>query len=202
MTDLRVREAPEGEWDMPVVELIEAGRVVGIAYLDDIELLAEFYPDTNGEPWSFDVADLQRALDTAQAMLLPEGTDALEGGIDIGDRHPVDVLAADFDDAAALRGEEDEGFYPRAAVAAIIRRSSELDLAVVSLEGVRVHEGWAEPLAGHAVDIGDAHDGDPWPAFKAGCNVFAGAVIERWPANDGFAIAVEVADRDGDRFVL
>jgi hypothetical protein len=202
MTDLHVRESTEGEWDMPVVELVEDGRVVGIAYLDDIELLAEFYPDDEGEPWAFDVSDLQRALDTAQAMLLPEGTDALADGADIGDQHPVDVLASEFDDAAARRGEEDEGFYPRSVVAAILRRAEELDLAVVSLEGVIVHDGWVEPLSTHAADIGAAHDGEPWPAFKAGCNVLAGAYLERWPDREGFAIALEVADRDGDRYVL
>jgi hypothetical protein len=202
MPSLHVREADPDEWDMPVIELLEDDRVVGIAYLDGIEVFAEFHPDEDGEPWSFDVGALQLALDTALAMLLPEGTDALEDRPDLGDTHPVDVLASEFDEAAAHRGDEDEGFYPRPIVARMLRRLGELDLAVVSLEAVTVHDGWVEPIPGQAVDIGDAHDGEPWPAFKAGCNLFAGTLLEKWQDRDGLAISVEVADRDGDRFVL
>lgn len=187
---------------MPVVELVEDGRVVGIAYLDGIEVFAEFGQDEDGEPWAFDVGDLQLALDTALAMLLPEGTDALEGHTDLGDTHPVDVLASEFDDAAAHRGEEDEGFYPLPVVARMLTRAGELDLAVVSLEAVTVHDGWVEPIAGQSADIGAAHQGEPWGAFKAGCNLFAGGLLEKWRDRDGLAISVEVADRDGDRFVL
>lgn len=202
MTDLHVREAPPGEWDMPVVELVEDGRLVGMAYLDDIEVFVEFFPDEEGEPWSFDVGDLQRALDTATAMLLPEGTEALEDRPDLGGVHAVDVLASEFDEQASRRGDEDEGFYPRAVVVSMLPRVAELDLAVVSLEAVILHEGWVDPVPGHAVDIGATHDGDPWPAFKAGCNLLASAYLERWQDRESLAISVEVADRDGDRFVL
>jgi hypothetical protein len=70
VTDLHVREADDGDWDMEVVEFVEDGRVVGIAYLDDLELFAEFVADDDGEPWAFDVGDLQRALDTARPCSL------------------------------------------------------------------------------------------------------------------------------------
>lgn len=187
---------------MPVVELVEDGRTVGIAYLDDIEVLVEFQPDEDGEAWTFDVGDLQIALDTARAMLVPDDADPLDQRPDLGGDHPVDVLASEFDDAAARRGEEDEGFYPRPVVTRIIARAEELDLAVVSVEAVTLHEDWVEPIPGHSVDVAAAHEGDSWPAFKAGCNLLAASHLEKWHDRSGLAVSVEVADRDGDRFVL
>ena len=40
-----------------------------MAYEDEGQLLVEFYPDADGEPRLYDVADLQRVLDTVAAML-------------------------------------------------------------------------------------------------------------------------------------
>jgi hypothetical protein len=202
MTDLHVREANEGDWDMEVVELVEEGQVVGIAYLDDLEMFAEFPTGDDGEPWAFDVNDLQRALDTARAMLAPEGTDALVDAPDLGEDHPVDVLATEFDDSAARRGAEDEGFYPVVVALKILRRAAELDLAAVALEAFTLDEVGLDPIGGSAVDVGDVHAGEPWAAFKAGCNLQASSLLERWLGQTNTVVSIEVADRDGDRFVL
>ena len=202
MSDLRAREAA-GEWDRPVVELVEEGRVVAIVYMDGESLLAEFTVEDGGEPWSFEVVDLQTALDTARAMLLPEGTALLsEAPADGGDQHPVDVLAAEFDAAAMHRGEEDEGFYSPPIAGRLMQRAEALGLAVVAVEGVRIHQDWVEPIAGMSVDVGDAHDGEAWPVFQAGCNVQAMALLERWAREPGIALALEVGDADGERYVM
>ena len=200
MTDLHVREPHDGAWDMDVVEFVEDGRVVGIAYLDDLEVFAEF--PTDGEPWAFDVNDLQRALDTARAMLAPEGTDALVDAPDLGGDHPVDLLAGEFDAGAVRRGSEDEGFYPVMVALSVLRRAAELDVAVVALEGFTLDEVGLDPIGGSAIDLGDIHAGEPWAAFKAGCNLQAGTLLERWLGQANTVVSIEVADRDGDRFVL
>ena len=204
MSDLRAREGSSGEWDGPVVELVEESRVVGVVYLDGATLFTEFSPDVDGDPWAFEVADLQTALDSAAAMLLPEGTSLLvEEAIDESDvEHPVDRLAAHFDDLAAHRGDEDEGFYPLGIAVQIVRQCETLGLAVVSLEGFRLDGGRVDQIAGMSVDPGKAHDGEPWPIFLAGCNVQATAVLERWAREPKLVLALEVADPDGDRYVL
>lgn len=204
MSDLRAREGSSGEWDGPVVELVEESRVVGVVYLDGATLFTELSPDADGDPWAFEVADLQTALDSAAAMLLPEGTSLLaEDAIDEPDAdHPVDRLATEFDDLAAHRGDEDEGFYPLGIAVRIVRQCEALGLAVVSLEGFRLDDGWPNPIAGMSVDPGKAHDGEPWPIFLAGCNVQATAVMERWAREPKLVLALEVADSDGDRYVL
>jgi hypothetical protein len=200
MSDLTARDG-EGEDGEPIVDLVEEGRPVGFVYLDDGTLFAEFLPDQAGNPWAFDIDDLQRTLDAARAILEPDAPLELENVTTDG-AHPVDTLAAEFDALAIRRGEEDEGFYPVAVAATIFERSAALDLAVVSLEGFVVHPEWIEPAPGHSVDMGNAHDGEPWPTFKAGCHVQGLAVLEKWARRADLAVALEVGDREGDRFVL
>jgi hypothetical protein len=200
MSDLTARDTEQdGE---PLVELTEDGRLVGYVYIDDGALFAEFLADEVGDPWAFEVDDLQRILDAARAMLAPdEGEPAVPATGGAGE-HPVDLIAAQFDALAIRRGEEDEGFYPPEAVSAIFERCGELDLAVVSLEGFKVFPEYLEPIQGHSVDLGDAHDGEPWPTFRAGCHVQGLAVLEKWAHTPNLAVALEVCDREGDRFVL
>ena len=186
------------------MELVEEGNVVGVVYYDEEATFAEFYGDEDGQPWAFDVADLQRVLDTARAMVDPEAPFVLEGPApgDGGD-HPVDILAARFDQAAAHRGEEDEGFYPPAVVAEIIEACNELDLAVVTLEGMSLDDEGVRPVSGRSADLGGAHTGEAWPVFRAGCNVHAEALLQNWRSRDPrFVIAVEVSDRAGEEYVL
>ncbi|HSM02434.1 MAG TPA: hypothetical protein VK960_08375 [Acidimicrobiia bacterium] len=198
MSDLTARDTEQdGE---PLVELTEEGRLVGYVYEDEGTLYAEFVPDEAGEPWAFEVDDLQRILDAARAILTPEEPEPVTAVS--GDVHPVDALANEFDAQAVRRGEEDEGFYPMDVVGRMFARAAELDLAIVSLEGFEVFPEFLEPVPGLSVDMGDAHDGEPWPTFKAGCHVQGMAVLEKWASREGIAVALEVCDRDGDRFVL
>lgn len=198
MTDLRARETTPPDWDGIVVELVEEDRVVGIAYLEDGVAMAEFYPDEETEPWVFDVADLQRVLDTAAAMLGVEGTTTGESS----DADAVDRLAEKFDAAAEYRGEGDEGFYPVPVAVAIAAQAEALGLAVVSLEGFTLSDGAPVPASGLHTDIAAAHQGEAWPTFRAACNIQARALLERWVNRTGLVVAMEVGDSDGERYVL
>ena len=200
MTDLHARETELPDWDGPVVELVEEERVVGVVYTDEGSLMADFYADEDGEPWVFEVADLQRVLDTAAAMLgLGEEPATMATPTDV---HAVDRLAEEFDAAAVHRGAEDEGFYEPATAAAITGRCETLDLAVVSLEGFSRDGDGVVPVPGHRVDLAEAHSGEAWLTFQAGCNVQARAQLERWSTRSGLVVAIEVADRAGDTYVL
>jgi hypothetical protein len=206
MSDLHARERHDPEWGRPVADLIEDGEVVGMTYEDGGQVLVEFYPDSDGEPRLYEVVDLQRALDTATAML---GVPSEAGdGPDLGTtaavsgEHPVDALAAEFDHRAIRRGPEDEGFYPFDAAVAIITRCSDLGLAVVAMEGFTLHSGREERVPGCSSNLGSAYSGEPWAAFLAGCNLQALALLERWPRRVGFAVTFEVQDAAGEVFVL
>ena len=207
MSDLHARERQDAQWGRPVADLIEEGEVVGMAYDDEGQLLVEFYPDAEGEARLYDVADLQRVLDTVAAML---GAEPAAGGTDPDllspesspAGHPVDALAAEFDQRSLRRGPEDEGFYPPEAAAGIINRCGDLGLAVVAMEGFTLHSGSEERVPGCAADLGSAYRGEPGAAFLAGCNLQAMALLERWPRRVSFALTFEVQDAAGEVFVL
>ena len=207
MSDLHARERQDPEWGRPVADLIEDDEVVGLAYEDEGELFVEFYPDADGEPRLYDVADLQRVLDTVVSMLgtggdEPDTAPAGRAGTGPPEEHPVDALAAQFDRRAARRGPEDEGFYPYDAATGIIARCADLGLAVVSMEGFTLHPDRADPVGGCSADLGDAFRGEPWPTFLAACNLQAATLLERWPRRPSFAVAFEVQDAEGEIFVL
>lgn len=197
MTDLHAVETEPPDWDGPVIELIEEGRLVGRVYADEGRPVAEFIPDDDAEPWLFEVEDLQRVLDVAMAML---GMD--EPAVDTGGQHPIDRIAAEFDGLATHRADEDEGFYPPEAVKRIVARCEALDLAVATLEPFRLVDGEVEALPGRSTDLAAAHAGEAWATLRAGCNVQALAVLERWADQPDVVVAVELADRHGERFVL
>jgi hypothetical protein len=204
MSDLHARERQDPEWGRPVADLIEDDEVVGLAYEDEGELLVEFYPDAEGEPRLYDVADLQRVLDTAVSMLGagPVEPEADESPEKVAAQHPVDALATQFDRRAARRGPEDEGFYPYDAATAIIARCSDLGLAVVTMEGFTLYPDRIDPVGGCSAHLGSAFAGEPWGAFLASCNLQAITLLERWPRRASFAVAFEVQDRSGEVFVL
>lgn len=197
MTDLHAVETEPPDWDGPVIELVEEGRLVGRVYADEGRPVAEFLHDDDGEPWLFEVEDLQRVLDVAMAMLGVE-----EPPTAIGARHPVDLIAAEFDGEAAHRADEDEGFYPSEVVKKIAARSESLDLAVATLEAFHLVDGEVESLQARPTDLAAAHAGEAWATLRAGCNVQAMAMLERWADQPGVVLAVELVDRQGERFVL
>ena len=217
MSDLFARDRHDPEWGATVIDLVEDDRVVGIVYADDGGIYAEFYPDQDdGAPWVFDVADLQRVLDTAAAMLADPEADAPAAGDPAADpvaalaadpvaalaADPVAALAAEFDPLAARRGPEDEGFYPLPVAARLIGACSALSLAVVFLEGFTLHADFEDAIAGCRSDLGSAYEGEPWPGFLAGCNTQAMALLERWPRRANVGVALEIQDSAGERYVL
>ncbi|MCJ7726049.1 MAG: hypothetical protein MUP76_06640 [Acidimicrobiia bacterium] len=201
MSDLHAKERHDPEWGGPVADLIEEDRTVGIVYQEEAGLFAEFFPDEDGNPWAFEAADLQRALDTAAAMLGPEEAPA-EVPLGHDGQHPVDALAMQFDALAIRRGPEDEGFYPLQVAAGILAACARLGLAVVYLEGVSVQADGVEPVPGHKAELGKTNAGGPFALFQAECNTQAAALLEHWPRRGDFGVAIEVQDASGEQFVL
>jgi hypothetical protein len=198
MSDLHARERIDAESGGLIVEFVEENRVVGMAYLEEDGLLAEFYTDEDGDPWVFEADDLLRALDTAAAMLgAADDTEETPEGDEL-----IAILAAEFDPQAAGRGPEDEGFYPLDVVVRMVNRCGELDLAVASIEGLTLHTEGVTPVPGCSADLADAYQGEPWGVFQAGCNLQAISVLERWPRRPEMGVSIEIQDRSGERYVL
>ena len=201
MSDLRAKERHDPDWDGMVVDLIEEDRLVAIVYQDEGGLFTEFYPDDDGKPWVFEAADLQRALDTAAAILGPDEDEAVTAFGEEG-QHPVDALALKFDATVIRRGPEDEGFYPLPIAVQILAVSAQIGLAVVYLEGVTVHSDGVESMPGHKAELGKNNAGGPFALFQAECNTQAAALLDRWQHRPDFGVSFEVQDAEGEQFVL
>jgi hypothetical protein len=194
MGDLRIKEATRPDWEGPVVEIWEEDELVAQVWRDDEEVLVEVLSDADGDPFLLDVSALIGALDTAARILgvaEPEEDD-----------DPLDRLAEEFDHLAVHRGEEDEGFYPPQVAVPLIRRSEQLGLAVVSVEGFTMVAGEPTATPGYALRIADPPGDEPWATFRAGANLQTEAVVERWPRKPGFVVAFEVRDSTGEDYVL
>lgn len=194
MGDLRIRETTRADWEGPVVEIWEDDQLVAQAWSDDQDVLVEVLSDAEGDPFLLDVPALIGALDTA-ARILGVAEPAEDGD-------PLDRLAEEFDHLAVHRGEEDEGFYPAQVAVPLIRRSELLGLAVVSITGFTMVAGEPTSAPGYSLRIADPPAGEPWATFRAGANLQAEAVVERWPRKPGFVVAFEVRDPTGEDYVL
>lgn len=194
MGDLRIRETTRADWEGPVVEIWEDDALVAQLWRDDEEVLVEVLSDAEGDPFLLDAPGLIGALDTAVRIL---------GVEEAGDEaDPLDRLAEEFDHLAVHRGEEDEGFFPAQIAVPLIRRSEQLGLAVVSVEGFTLVAGEPTPTPGYALRVVEPLEEEPWATFRAGANLQAEAVVERWPRRPGFVVAFEVRDPSGEDYVL
>ena len=202
MSDLHARDSERDDWDGPVVELVEDGSIVGQAFVDAGELLVEFYADADGGLPLLAVPDLQRVLDTVTVMLGPDNEPLLDEASPTAGQDPIELLAQGFDAEAAHRGPEDEGFFPLSVAARIVGACEQLDLAVTRVEAFDLVGGDVQAIPGHSGDLAKAHAGEPWAVFRAGCNVQAHAVMERWPNRTSLVVAIEITDRSSEEYVL
>lgn len=197
MSPLQIRDTVRDDWDGPVVEILDEDTVVALVYWDE-EVVVDVYPSAGEDSQTFDVPDLVRVLELAARVVVPDDVPFDEPS----DIDPLDILSSEFDATAAVRGAEDEGFYPLRAAVRLVGRCEQLDLAVVSMEGFARREG-LQRVPGQMTDLGDAHRGEPWETFRAGCNVQAHATLERWAAAGvDTLVAFEVQDSAGEIYVL
>ena len=195
---LQLREVTRPDWDGVVVEIREEGEPLGQVFADGPDLLVEWFSPAEGAP-VLEVSEVIRVLEVAAAILAPEPPGALPEPVG---EDPIEILSDEFDAKATLRGAEDEGFFPTRVAAAILARCSDLGMAVVRLEGVRKSAGTTVAVPGCLAEIGEAHRGEQWPTFVAGCNVQADALLGRWARNAGLLLAIEVEDAGGEVFIL
>ena len=196
------REAERPDWDGLVVDLIEDDIPVGMAYEDDGEILVEFFADSDGEGRVLTVTELQVVLDTVTSMFGAEPPGIAADAVAPGSVEPVDQLASEFDALAALRGDEDEGFYPLQVARQIVARCDSIGLAVTRLEAFKVVAGHTEAIRNLRAEISDAHAGEPWSLYRSGCNTQAAAVLERWTREGQLVVAIEIEDPSNEVFVL
>ncbi|RPI23228.1 MAG: hypothetical protein EHM57_04270, partial [Actinobacteria bacterium] len=149
MIPIRIVETERPDFEGPVVELWRDDEFVGQVFWDGEVPVVQFYPGEDGDVHDLEVNDLMRVLETALAIVDPTAfDDGLDeelaglrmasaislGGVATGweDEDPATLaLVGEFDQKAAHRTDDGEGFFAIGVAEEFVRRCEELDLAVV-----------------------------------------------------------------------
>jgi hypothetical protein len=213
MIPLRLVETDREGFEEPVVELWRDDEFVGMVFWDEDTAVVQIFNDTDGDVFDLAMGDLIRILDLAEQIVTPEEfrtapadleidhQDFSENGSDWADEHPATLaLVGEFDPMAAHRSEDDEGFFLMAVAASFIARCSELDLAVIEMEGFDLVDDELRARSNLVLNISLPGVND-WSTFRATANAVAAETLTGWPERESLVVAFVVQQPDGETFV-
>jgi hypothetical protein len=212
MLPLRLVEKDHDDFEEPIVELWREDEFVGYVFWDEDTPVVQVFLDAEGDPFDLDLRDFQRILEMADQIVSPDmfSEDELadlrgrvqaaqEGGEPATD--VVELLTAEFDDEAAYRNEDGEGFYPKKIAAAIVERCNELDMAVVEMEGFDYENRTLIPRPNLNLLV-RGQPGDMWSVFRPEANLRAAQALGEWPSRSTLVVAFVIQLNDGESIVL
>lgn len=211
MIPLRLVEKDHEDYEEPIIELWRDNEFVGYVFWDEDTPILQVFLDNDGDPFDLDLRDMQRILEMADQIVSPDmfSDDELEdlrGRVQAAqtgapDKDVVELLTNEYDDEAAHRNEEGEGFYPRPVAESIIERCNELDLAVVEMEGFDYENRSLSPRPNLNLLVRGA-PGDQWPVFRPEANLRAAQTLHDWPKRDTLVVAFVIQLSNGESIVL
>jgi hypothetical protein len=211
MIPLRLVEKDHESFDEPIVELWRDDEFVGYVFWDEDTPIAQIFLDAEGDPFDLDLRDLQRILEMADQIVSPDmftedELDDLRNRVraaDAGepDDDTIEMLTDEFDEQAAYRNPDGEGFYPRVVAEAMITRCDELDIAIVEMEGFDYENDTLMPRPNLNLLIRGA-PGDLWDVFRPEANLRAAQALGEWPSRSSLVLAFVVQLSNGESIVL
>ena len=211
MIPLRLIEKDHESFDEPIVELWRDDEFVGYVFWDDDTPIVQVFPDGEGDPFDLDLRDLQRILEMADQIVSPDmftedELDDLRNRVQAADtgepaEDTIEMLTDEFDDQAAHRNEDGEGYYPRAVATAMLTRCDELDIAVVEMEGFDYENNTLMPRPNLNLLVRGA-PGDLWSVFRPEANLRAAQALAEWPSRSSLVLAFVVQLSNGESIVL
>lgn len=214
MIPFRIVESDREGFDTPVVELWRDDEFVGMVFWDGETSILQIYPDDDGDVKDLDIDDLFRAIEFANQIVTPEEYKtgdfdelkaAVAAGSDDGEdayeySNPgVTALFDEFDDQAAHRNEDGEGFFPKAAALQFVARCDEFDIAVVEMEGFDLDLDELTPRP-HLTFLARSIE-DTWETFRPGANGTAAVRLREWPDRESLVVAFVIQLEDGETLV-
>ncbi|RLE11682.1 MAG: hypothetical protein DRJ28_10300 [Actinobacteria bacterium] len=203
-------ETERDDFDGTIVEFWREDEFIGMVFWDGEVPVLQIYPDGDGDVQDLDVRELQRLLDTAVQIIDPHAFDedmnelreAVAAAADEpDDLHPATaILLAEFDEKAAYRTDDGEGFFRRGDAEAFIEKCEELDLGVVEMEGFDL-EGVnliPRPTLNLVVTPQKMMS---WSEFRTYANATAADTLRFWPSRSSLVIAFVIQQPDTETIV-
>jgi len=212
MIPLRLVEKEHDDFDEPVVELWRDNDFVGHIFWDDDLPVVQFHLDAEGDPFDLDLRDVQRILEMADQIVSPDAfsddeLDDLRGRIQEAAQNGevvddvVGTLAEEFDERAAFRNSDGEGFFPKPVALELVARCDDLDVAVVEMEGFDLENGALIPRPNLNLLIRGSV-GDQWQVFRPEANLRASSTMTDWPGRSTIVVAFVVQLPNGESVVM
>ena len=213
MIPLRFVESDREGFAQPVVELWRDDEFVGMVFWDEDTAIVQIYPEGDDDVFDLAMGDLVRVLDMAEQIVTPEAfrtappglemedSDFSDNGSDWSEEHPATLtLVGEFDPRSIHRSDDGEGFFPREVAVDFLIRCSELDLAVIEMEGFDLVGGELRPRPNLVLGVNLPGVSD-WSTFRATANAIATETLSSWPERETLVVAFVVQQPDGESFV-
>ena len=217
MIPLRIAEQDHQDFDQPIVEIWRDDEFVGYVFYDEDVPVVQVFLDAEGDPYDLDLQDLIRILDTAERIVSPEAfsEDELQdlrnrvAAADDGDDNgagwegedpKIVALFGEFDERAAHRNEDGEGFFHRPDAEAFITRCNELDVAIIEMEGFDLDGGEVAQRPNLILNVQTLSS--VWDSFRPQANFTALDTLGDWPKRDSLVVAFVVQLTNGDTRVV
>lgn len=210
MLPIRMAETERDDFDGTIVEFWREDEFVGMVFWDGEAPIVQIYPDGDGDVQDLDVRELQQLLDTAVQIIDPHAFDddmselreaVADAAGESDDLHPATaILLAEFDEKAAFRTGDGEGFFKRVDAEAFIEKCEELDLGVVEMEGFDL-EGTnliPRPTLNLVVTPQKMMS---WSEFRTYANATAADTLRFWPSRSSLVVAFVIQQPDTETIV-
>jgi hypothetical protein len=217
---LRLVETEREGFEEPVVELWRDDEFVGFVFWDEGSIVQIFH-DRDDDVFDLDLHDLLRVLDLADRMVAPgfgdfavlqdairsgeaayEASDGEAEDEDWEDEDPAVVaLAEEFDEQAAHRNDDSEGYFDTATARRLIDACDRLDLAIVEMDGFDLEGAALIPRPNLTLEVADG-GGAEWSDYRRLSNDAARGTLVGWPGRPSLVVAFVIKRHDGERIVM
>ena len=220
MLPLRFVETDREGFEEPVVEIWRDDEFIGMVFWDGDATIVQIFPEGDGTPKDLELGELMRVLELSGQIAVPEEGEgefeelrafvsssspaAQPPGLDDEGWDEEDSvvleLVSEFDPQAVHRSADGESFFLREVAAQFIKRSEELDLAVVEMEAFDWdgYELTARPNLNLLIRTSQP---ESWVIFRPKANFEALDVLGRWPDRETLVVAFVAQQPNGETFV-
>ncbi len=187
--------------DETIVEIWRGPHLVGQVYWDGIEPVVQIFDDRRTGYNLLPMSELANVMVVAEPIVTPDDA-VTEDDDEEYEEHPATTeLVAEFDSQAVHRSEGGEGYFTMTVARRFIDRCTDLELAVVNVEGFDLADGEVRARPNLFGSFGGNPEALEWDEYVEEVNERAADLIKGWPKRDTVVVAFRVQEPTGESFV-